>query len=421
VIEYTVFRNSLLTIGKPRNTLSDSVSFSFNPHFDTRRWHNLASEALEATSVILKMHSVRVYGSNSSYGQEANQNPIGGSIALNDFPSDGERSEVLLGEAPRLMFDAHRRKTALANTILNMTFGRSITITEEYTLEDAIRDQLRNEIAVPPVKEYPWYVTISITRDIEVTAESIVGSELHLANVPEETNFRQFREYAKPFVDHIAAIASTVLGLEFFEYILFDEVLFTGDTGVVTRIPLMQDFKMSARGSVRRSIDSLDLSALTTLLSSKRLQLYAKNRWIERAVYWFTSGLNEPDHWKSFQYLFLSLEILTHKLHKQLLNVVSDSFAFKKPNGELLDGIPMSDLLGKRERHSLVSKFSIVALGLSPETAEADVSSFKRIKTERDNLAHGDLRNERELSLHVLRDLCSRYFEALFRQASPLT
>src|ERR1044072_2554905 len=115
------------------------------------------------------MHSVRVYGSNSRYGREPNQNPLGQSLVLTDFPVDGERSEVLLGEAPKLLFEAHQRKTALANTILNMNFGRTVRITEEYTFDDAIRDQLNNEIAVPPLKDYPWYVTISILRDVEVS------------------------------------------------------------------------------------------------------------------------------------------------------------------------------------------------------------------------------------------------------------
>jgi hypothetical protein len=368
--------------------------------------------------VILKMHAVRVYGSNNSYGAVPNQNPISEPIIIGDFPVEPEQCEVLLGEVPKLMVEAHRRKTALANTILDMTFGRSVRISDEYTFDDAIRDQLKNEIAVPPLKDYPWYVTVSISRSIEISDDALVGNKFPLAKIPAETDFREFYEYAKPFIDHIAAIISTVTGIEFFEHVLFDEVLFTGETGIVTRIPEGQDFRMSARASVGHPIDSFDLARLKLLLFSKPLQHFAKNRWLERAIHWYSIGINEVDHWKAFQFLFLALEILTHKLHKAWLTSVNDSLRFRKSNGELLDAIPVSDLLGNQERHSLVSKFCIVSLALSPDTAKADVSLFKEIKTARDRFSHGLVRNERELPLDKARDLCVRYFGAIFLQDS---
>jgi hypothetical protein len=368
--------------------------------------------------LILKMQSVRVYGSNSRYGREPQQNPLGAPIIVTNFPSDREAIEVLLGEPPTTLFEAHRRKTAMANITLDMMFGRRIQISDEYTFDDAIKDQLKNEITVPVPKSYPWYVTISVQRDIELNEDLIFETEFPLAKIPAETKFREFHDYAKPFADHLAAIVSTVIGAEFFEHVIFDEVLFSDPTGIITRIPERQDFKMSARASVGKPLESCDIAALRKLLSSERLGMYARNRWLEGAMHWYAAMLNEPDHWKAFQYAFLSLEIVTHKVSKRLLDSLVDSFAFKKADGELVYGIPMAELLGDKNRLTLVAKFCIMALGLSSSTAEADVQTFKDAKEARDRFSHGDIRNERELPLHSVKDLCSRYLEAVFNTAN---
>lgn len=339
--------------------------------------------------MILKMQSVRVYGSNSRYGREPQQNPCGEPIILKDSPSDEEVVEVLLGEPPKLSFEAHRRKTALANVLLDMTFGRRITISEEYTFDDAIKDQLANEHTVPVLKNYSWYIKISVQRDIEVNDELITTSEFPLAKIPDETKFREFRDYAAPCINYIASIISTVVGTEFFEDVLFDEVLFSGANGIVTRLPELQDFKMSGRMSVSSPIESLDLHGLRALLTSERLQRYAKNGWLDSVVYWHSATLNERDHWKAFQYAFLSLEILIHKVNKRLYSNVRDSFAFKQRDGELLFGLPMADLFGSEDRLPLLAKFCVMSLGLSPSTAEADVRAFKNAKEARDRFSHG--------------------------------
>ncbi len=211
-----------------------------------------------------------------------------------------------------------------------------------------------------------------------------------------------------------------MVGTEFFENVLFDEVLFSGPNGIVTRLPERRDFKMSARGSVSRPVESIDLPNLRAMLSSERLQPYARNRWLERAVYWHTAALSEADSWKAFQYAFSSLEILTHKVSKRVYNRVRDSFAFKKSDGELLSGLPTAELFGSEDRLSLVAKFCIVALGLNSTTVETDVRAFKDAKEARDRFSHGDVRDESELPLHIVKDLSTRYLGAVF-QASWLT
>ena len=315
---------------------------------------------------------------------------------------------------PRSVSRLTGERRALANVVLDIYFGKRITISEEYTFDDAIRDQLANEHTVPVLKNYSWYITISIQRDIEVDDQFISKSEFPLANIPNETKFREFRDYATPYINHIASLVSTVVGTKFFENVLFDEVLFGGANGIVTRLPEFQDFKMSARGSVSSPGESFDLPGLRALLTCEQLQRYAKNGWLDSVVYWHSATLNEPDHWKAFQYAFLSLEILIHKVNKRLYSKVRDSFAFKQPDGALLSGLPMADLFGSEERLSLVAKFCIVALGLSPSTAAADISTFKNAKEARDRFSHGDIRNESELPLHTVKELSTRYLRAVF-------
>jgi hypothetical protein len=368
--------------------------------------------------LILKMQSVRAYGSNSQYGTEPSQNPLGEPVVVKDFPAQGEATQVLLGESPRNIFEGHRRKMAVANIVLNMNFGRSITISEEHTFDNAIDDQLKNEVAVPQPQAYSWYVTILVEREIEIDNELVLQAKFPLANIPDTTKFREFQEYAEPYINHLAAIISTVTTPKYFEHVVLDEVLFTGPSGIVTRLPQLSDFTMSGRMSVASPLESLDLTRLRALLSPERLRKYARNRWLESAEHWYVAMLNEPDHWKAFQYAFLSLEILTHKVSKKLLESVTDSFAFKKADGELVHEIPTAELLGDKNRLSLVAKFCIMALGLSPSNAATDVQTFKDAKQARDKFSHGEIRNERELPLNSTKELCSRYLEAVFNVAS---
>lgn len=364
--------------------------------------------------MILKMQSVRVYGSNSQYGAAPQQNPLGESLIIKEFPSKGEATQVLLGESPTNIFEAHRRKTAVANIVLDMDFGRSIKISEEYTFDNAIHDQLKNEVAVPQPQVSSWYITISVEREIEIDDDLVIESEFPLVDMPDATNFREFHAYAEPHINHVASLISTVTSSEYLEDVVIDEVLFSGPNGIVTRLPKRSDFKMSGRLSVGSPIESLDVTRLQALLSPERLQKYARNRWLESAEHWYVMMLNEPDHWKAFQYGFLSLEILTHKVSRKLFNQVGNAFAFKKADDGLLNDIPIFELLPKYERLTLVAEFSVIALGLSPSTALEDVQIFKKAKDARDRFSHGNVRNERELPLHSVKDLCSRYLQAAF-------
>lgn len=368
--------------------------------------------------LILKMQSVRVYGSNNQYGTEPQQNPLGEPIVVKDFPAPGEAIQVLLGESPGNIFEAHRRKTAMANIALNMSFGRSITISEEYTLDQAINDQMKNEVAVPQPKNYSWYITIIVEREIEIADDAFFEGEFPLVDIPDATNFREFHAYAGSHINHLASLIATVTTSEYLEYIVLDEVLFSGPNGIVTRLPKRRDFKMSARLSVGSPLESLDVTRLRELLLPERLQKYARNTWLESAEHWYVAMLNESDHWKAFQYAFLALEIMTHKVSKRLFNDVGSAFAFKKVDNNLLNEIPIFELVPKYERLTLVAKFCIMALGLSPSTAVEDVQIFKNAKDARDKFSHGNVRDEKELPLHSVKDLCSRYLEAVFNTAS---
>jgi hypothetical protein len=364
--------------------------------------------------LVLKMQSVRVYGSNSRYGTEPQQNPLGEPLIVEDFPSTGEAIQVLLGESPKNIFEAHRRKTAVANIVLNMNFGRSITISEEYTFDDAINEQLRSKVGVPQPQIYAWYITILVEREIEIDHDSVIEGEFPLVDISDAMNFREFQAYAEPHINHVASLISMVTSSEYLEHVVLDEVLFAGPNGIVTRLPQRSDVKVSGRLSVASPLESLDVTRLRALLSPERLQKYARNRWLESAEHWYVAMLNEPDHWKAFQYAFLSLEILTHKVSKKLFNDVGNAFTFKKADDNLLNEIPIFELLPKYERLTLVAEFCIMALGLSPSTAVEDVRIFKNAKDARDRFSHGNIRDERELPLHSVKDLCSRYLEAVF-------
>jgi hypothetical protein len=64
----------------------------------------------------------------------------------------------------------------------------------------------------------------------------------------------------------------------------------------------------------------------------------------------------------------------------------------------------------------LAARFALVANELSPETAASDIATFRRLKTARDDFAHGRRRlGDQDPPVDAIRELLPRYLTAASR------
>jgi hypothetical protein len=109
-----------------------------------------------------------------------------------------------------------------------------------------------------------------------------------------------------------------------------------------------------------------------------------------------------------FQALWLTLELLSHKLSERYRESVLSELAA----GHRVDAVDASlvaRLAWDPRRAPLTSKFAIAAIALDPEASATDVAQFARVKKARDEISHGELVNETDLPLADAEALAELY------------
>ncbi len=111
-------------------------------------------------------------------------------------------------------------------------------------------------------------------------------------------------------------------------------------------------------------------------------------------------GELEKDTFKKYRYFFLALEVLVH-------------YAFKKASK--LDNIRcvpdgLSETLQTNffDSKNLLDRFFWCCILQWPEVLDSEISTFRKLKTTRDKLAHGEDINEKKLPVHDARQLLFR-------------
>lgn len=108
--------------------------------------------------MLVDMHSARVYGSKSRYGDTPRSDPLGGPLLVEDFPSEGRRATFVLGEVPEAVKTASRVRRTLARMAARAFGGH-----QEGEDKQAIAERLfaSDEMAFP-TESWNWYVTVEI-------------------------------------------------------------------------------------------------------------------------------------------------------------------------------------------------------------------------------------------------------------------
>lgn len=148
----------------------------------------------------------------------------------------------------------------------------------------------------------------------------------------------------------------------------------------------VHDFRLQASASMYES-SKLEATQIEGRLASGVNIASAMNPKVAR---FFQLALDEDDPLKKFLYFFLAIEIETHATFKKIDHATNFSVLITAPNRVAVSTQDFFD--GQRQRWTnLRDRFVWCVLCVWTHLCDADVEEFRRLKSIRDDIAHGSI------------------------------
>lgn len=354
---------------------------------------------------------VRVYGTDDQYGAEPRLRPAGAPVVYSDFPELGASARMDFGPVPDDIVEAERGRRALGAVMLRGLFGGDPVKGD--TPDERIETALQEASGEPLFEACNWYLTLVVTREIDVPDDQLpTGFAFPESGFPLA---REEQERARQPLDLLTTLAASVVDAGVFSRLVLDDrVLLFAEGKRAAGVP---EFTGSAIGNVTRGDESV--AELTQRLQALRQvdpKSAAQNAWLSRIAHWRAQILLERDPWKRFLWSFIALEILTNKLYDELRDAVTKRLTLQGDTQLTAQGLPLDELLWDPRRAPVAAKFALVAMALFPVASVDDAASFRELKTARDRLSHGGLRDEAEVPAGKAVELLEKYVAGAMQQ-----
>ena len=299
------------------------------------------STAIDPTPHALTITTTRVYGSHGRYGALPRESPPGGPLRLRDFPEAGYQAEAVLGSPVEWLVRADRLSRAIGAAALE---GVVAPTGARGPVGDRV-SQLEHELPLAGTAEvYEWYVTLAISHEVAVAPELLKARNYVWLDPGEAMRIERVeRAVAIEAFDAVAASLASVLREECFESIVLPDQTYFAMPGRETfRLP---QFSV---GTVRVSMQggTIDIEAVARALEASRALAHG----LGSVASWRMAAIGERDPWKRFDWTFLALEILVHKLASRLYGTVVASL--RSQVGERVLVVPGQSLLQPLDRSS---------------------------------------------------------------------
>jgi hypothetical protein len=222
-----------------------------------------------------------------------------------------------------------------------------------------------------------------------------------------------FLAYAHPQLDLLAMFVSSVIHPMFLtSVVLGDRVFFSSPGRETFGLP---SFGLSATATVTNRLEIFDIGKLQATLQNVRTIRARDRNWLISLADLYLLALREPDTVKQFLWGFVVLEQISSNLHSDLFKSVMSDLQITLANRSDLGNMPLPPSLVLSPDHQaypLNTRFTIVALALSPETAIADAAKFTEANRARNDLAHRGIRDVAEQYNDTVRELLDRYVKS---------
>ncbi len=349
---------------------------------------------------------VRVYGSNSQYGEYPRTSPIEEPLIIENFPIKEDKVIIYLGEPSECVFNANRLRIAQGMYQLYLRSNSR----NDLPIDDCIDSFLERIDTYPQIDDYGWYVTIIIKRKVTIPNKYITDEKVskYLWVSPkylEEIN-NKFEPYCSDNINKLVLYLSTIIGSEFFENIIIDNTFVTKNENEPQGLPR---HNLSITVDSIRTMESLNISDLKNglnLISSDK----SKISWLKDVFDLRLFAIQEKDPLKKFIWNFTFLESIIYKLYDKYYQDIISKLTLELDSGKKtlnfeeiigcnIDGLKKMDLKGK---------FVIVGLKAFPDDLEAEIESFSEVKKIRNDLAHGRIKKLEDLPNNKLEQIVKK-------------
>ncbi len=327
---------------------------------------------------------------------------IAPSVGQSDVPiassSSANMSAVLTSRLDR-RWPQVDRNVAVANTILNrMSFGTdaSLGFEGQVSLElETIQEERTRKYgrsAVYLVVEFSGHADGVATEEHEY-ADFVLSRD----GPSKFAIRRQHSESLNAIRVATALLLDSVLGVE----AVSDAVTFWRSDG-----KHVYSYRLtgSAQGFVSRQLDPSNLGA-----SGDVFHALATDHWLDSVTRLLLASFeNSQDRLRSFLFGWTALEIFVNKVFKH--HGVAFFAALALGDHPVISALSLKRVRAvTKDKYTLLDKFILIVLQLSPEEPNQDVDEFKQAKDRRDDLVHGQVIAESELPTETVQRLARKY------------
>jgi hypothetical protein len=317
---------------------------------------------------------------------------------------------MFLGRPEESILSANKTRRALGILFLASALGQTGSTPDEQ--DTFVKSKIENDDQSLKASDFNWFITIIIERTLNLSEWFVPQKKYFWIKASKANELdRTFKEYASPYIDLIAATMSSVIDPKFLDNVtLEDRVFFFSNNLEPFGVP---HYTGSGSAFISRNMESFNLQRFEKLYQSIPI-IQNQCRWLDTLKYWRLAALTEQDRYKQFLWSFLALEILTNKMAYILYDDVTKRLCFSE-NEALIPRVPctiLTEILIPRERLTLKGKFTVMGLGLSPETIDDDLKSFVEAKKARDLFSHGAIIDADNLPNSTVASLLQKYFVA---------
>lgn len=335
------------------------------------------------------LRATRVYRARDTYRQA---NPL---TLEKSLEVDGWNARIIVGQVPAEIFRAIAISDAALNSLLDRSFIPQGA--EPLAARDAHISAQVDAYQPPPdwVATDGLYTSITISRTIDVKPDANRASStyfwfdydsaVHVAAKLEESRDLALEQLTGLLLQHLDAslFAQTLCQSRFFI-----------ETSGKPPCPIPRFSVGAITVSHGRDISTLDnqlatLTAATKVPEKDRTEIIGISRFSMEQI-------GESDPFKRFMWCYAGLELAANTLYKILKPHLRSSLAVIT-EGRVTTGAAVEELIwpvpddpAREPWRSIKFKFTVMALMLSPDTADHDISIFHQINTYRNGI-HGHM------------------------------
>lgn len=345
-----------------------------------------------------ELRAIRIYSGRDRWGETEDWPDEFEPLRFEGFLGRGDLS-LYFGRVPSLVRGQLDERDAFLSAVLQVGFGLAEKSAEEIisTFESERR------------YEEPWYVTLVFDQptalpEVSASEESDTG-RIWWDWVAAEPAFDRFAEEARQVLDAATVHLGSLITPGCLDRRIDQKnlIVILREGKKLSTIPKITG---SANASLVKAVSNFPTDAIQERFGRLGASVWSDHRWLDRPIQWYSLSLLAEDRRREFQTVWLALEILVNK-------------AARRYRSEILEGLKVGDadgdtvveLLSSEERSSLVQRFAVMALKLSPETADEDLAEFRLAKKGRDAITHGVHDDPDQLPIAEARILCRRYID----------